>query len=279
MARKGSPKIKAKAEEQAPVNWGVLGRWAMGVVLFAMMGTGVGAGLMYLSNPQVLPLKVVRIDGQFSYLNRADIEGAVGGAVRGNFFTLDADAVRQAAIALPWVDQVSVRRVWPDTLVMWVSEQKPLASWGEKQVVNARGELFEPPVVPQGLPAFSGPDSNAAEAVERYGYMSEKLGPLELTIDRLQVDARGAWRVHLKQGIDLQLGSENVSQRLERFLKVLPELRKESEQQRLRMVDLRYTNGLAVRWEKVETKKQKNGENTQAGKAAGKGVRVGRGQV
>jgi cell division protein FtsQ len=279
VARKSSAQSKSKPEERLPVNWGALGRWAMGVVLFALMGTGVGAGLMYLSDPQVLPLKVVRIDGQFRYLNRTDIEGAVGSAVRGNFFTLDADAVRQAALALPWVDQVSVRRVWPDTLVMWVGEQKPLASWGEKQVVNERGELFEPGVVPDGLPAFSGPDSNAPEAVERFRDISEKLGPLELAIDRLDVDARGAWRVHLQQGIDLQLGSENVSQRLERFLKVLPVLRKQAQQQRLRMVDLRYTNGLAVRWEKVETKKQQNDENTQAGKAAGKGVRVGRGQV
>ena len=112
--------------------------------LFAAMLGGLAWGIITLRDPQVLPLKVVRIDGQFRYLQRSDLEQAVATAVEGNFFTLDVDRIRAAARKLPWVDEVSVRRIWPDTLQMWVQEQIPLARWGKDRLVNPRGEVFQP---------------------------------------------------------------------------------------------------------------------------------------
>ena len=64
-----------------------------------------------------MPFKVVRIDGQLRYLDRLQIERAVDGEIRGNFFTVDVERVHRAARDLPWIDRVSVRRVWPQTLV------------------------------------------------------------------------------------------------------------------------------------------------------------------
>jgi cell division protein FtsQ len=205
---------------------------------------------MMLRDPQVLPLKVVRIDGQLRYLQRADQEQAVAGAVQGNFFTLDVGRVRAAARRLPWVDEVSVRRIWPDTLHMRVREQIPLALWGEDRLVNRRGEVFQPALkeIPQGLPRLDGPLVHAPRVVEQYQEMSGQVVGLALKIERLELDARQAWMVKFRRGLKLQLGSSDMERRLSRFIRIYPRLTKVSER-RLKSIDLRYTNGLAVEWE------------------------------
>ncbi len=235
------------------LDWYRLGHKVTAVSLFALMAGGAVWGVMMLGDPQVLPLKVVRIDGQFRYLQRADLEQAVAGAVRGNFFTLDVGRVRAAARKLPWVDQVSVRRIWPDTLQMQVQEQVPLARWGKDRLVNLRGEVFQPSLreMPARLPWLDGAVVSAPRVVARYQEMSRQVAGLELEIERLQLDARQAWVVEFRQGLKLQLGSSDTDRRLGRFVRIYRRL-KEPSGKRLKKIDLRYTNGLAVEWENIE---------------------------
>ncbi|HXK57283.1 MAG TPA: FtsQ-type POTRA domain-containing protein, partial [Gammaproteobacteria bacterium] len=118
------------------VQWSKVGRWVLALLLFGIIGSGGVWAVDKLRDPRILPFKVVRIDGQLRYLNRVQIEKSVGGEIRGNFFTVDVERVHRAAKALPWVDRVSVRRVWPQTLVVRITEQVPMARWGKHQLVN-----------------------------------------------------------------------------------------------------------------------------------------------
>ena len=140
--RKGSK--RTKPAWRMP-EWRVIGRWTLGLALFSLMGGGAVWGVMKLQDPRVMPLSVVRIDGDFRHMHRGDLEQAIGSAIRGNFFTVDVAGIRAAAHRPPWVDEVSVRRVWPATLQMQVVEQVPLARWGESGLINGRGEVFRPP--------------------------------------------------------------------------------------------------------------------------------------
>ena len=73
----------------------------------------------------------------------------------------------------------------------------------------------------------------------------DRLAGLGLTLTALDRDARGAWTLHLGQGLDLELGATRVEERLERFMRTWPQL---AAAGRPAVVDLRYANGLAVRW-------------------------------
>ncbi len=99
----------------------------------------------WLLDPHTLPIRRVQISGQFLHLTSAQLQAAVAGTVVGGFFTVDVEAVMRAARTLPWVDTASVRRVWPDTLRLEVTEQTPLARWGEHDLLNRRGERFSSP--------------------------------------------------------------------------------------------------------------------------------------
>ena len=248
-ARKGK---RGKAPAWSWPDWRLLGRWVLGLALFLMMGGAAVWGVIRLQDPRVMPLNVVRIDGDFRYMERRHLEEAVAGAIRGNFFTVDVERVREAARSLPWVDEVSVRRVWPGTLQMQVKEQQPLARWGESALINGRGEVFRPPEseFPEGLPSLAGPEGSGKEVVDGYRRIKADIAPLGLGVSRLTRDERGGWRLLDDKGMTVRFGTRNAEQRLARFIRIYPRLIAENPRP-LVSVDMRYTNGVAVRWGEI----------------------------
>ncbi|MES9880200.1 MAG: cell division protein FtsQ/DivIB [Sedimenticola sp.] len=244
-AKKGSE----KSCERVPL-WKRLGSWTLALVLFAAMGAGAVWGTAVLQDPSVLPLKVVRIDGDFKHLKRSDLEHIIGGVMQGNFFTVDLEAVRDAALSLPWVEQVTVRRIWPGTLKLWVDEQTPLGRWGEQRLVNYHGVVFrpKPEEIPLGLPQLSGADEDAGEVVARYLEMVQQISTLPLTIERAGMDDRRSWTLTFDQGLIVHLGSRQREKRMAQFVRLYHQLAAMDGKQ-LKVMDLRYTNGVAVRWE------------------------------
>jgi cell division protein FtsQ len=252
MAKKAQKKgSKQDSRTGVSIPWDRVGRWAMALSLVAVLLGGGYLGVAWASNPNTLPLQLVRIEGEFKHLDRARLEQVVAGEVRGGFFSVDVETIREAVRQLPWVDEVAVRRVWPDTLRIWVAEQLPLARWGEKGLLNDRGEPFWPPLkeIPADLPRLSGPEGTEPEMVARYQELSRLLQPLELQVVQLRQDARGAWVGEFDNGASVQLGSRDLRLRFRRFVRLYPRL-KAAGKGLPRQVDLRYTNGLVVHWAK-----------------------------
>ena len=208
------------------------------------------AAAKWLTDPDVTPLKVARIEGEFRYMKRADLERAVAGVTQGGFFTADVQAVTEAAEALPWVAKASVRRVWPDAIHVWVVEQSPLGRWKEDGLINPDGEVFSPKgvKVKLKLPLLAGPEGSGKVVIEKYWLARTKLQSLGLNIVRLELSKRRAWRLHLENGAVIKLGVEDFAGRLQRFANVYPTLEAKWKE-KLEAVDLRYANGMAVKWE------------------------------
>jgi len=193
------------------------------------------------------------VKGEFRYLDKAELHAALGGPASGGFFNVDVRAVKQAAELLPWVDRASVRRVWPDTLRVTVVEQVPMARWrradGSMALVNVRGELFAtagPEALAQ-LPLFHAPDGAAETVAARYQRLSVPLAALGLSVRELSFNQRRAWRLRLSNGVQLLLGRGGDESVLDRFVSAWP-LALAMHAEAIERVDLRYTNGFAVRW-------------------------------
>ena len=236
---------------------GWIRQWLAGGLLFtAMIGAGVW-GMDRLNDPHLLPLRVVHIEGELRHLRRQALERAVAAHVGGSFFSVDLEAVRRAAGGLAWVEQVEVRRVWPDSLHMRVVEQQPLARWGRDSLVNLRGEVFTPEdgSVPLALPGLSGPGGSAPRVSAVFLTMNERLEPIGLRVRALHLNDRGGWQVELADGVLLQLGTRDLEVRLARFVRLYPRLISENQSQP-EEVDLRYANGFTVRWKGPEPQPQ-----------------------
>lgn len=208
----------------------------------------------WLRNPHTLPLRTIRVEGDLRHLSVAQLQKAVAPVATGGFFSVDVEAVRRAAKSLAWVNTASVRRVWPDTLQLDVTEQQPIARWGRDELINGHGALFAPPAdtIPEGLPQLEGPKGLEPAVFKQYRAMTQALAPLGLKIAQLVEDQRRAWMLRFSNGVELKLGRARAYPRLLRFVRIYPTVLA-GHIARLVSVDMRYSNGFAVRWDQQES--------------------------
>ncbi len=149
--------------------------------------------------------------------------------------------------AMPWVRTASLRRHWPDRLELAVEEREPLARWGVDGLVTAEGVVFRPPAneIPAGLVLLSGKDEQAPQVVAKFQDWGPRLAALDVGIEELALDARGAWTLRCSAGFTLSLGKARVEERIARFIRAYPKLAAVGMPA---LVDMRYSNGLAIRW-------------------------------
>ncbi|GMQ87029.1 MAG: cell division protein FtsQ/DivIB [Gammaproteobacteria bacterium] len=248
MAKK---KLQAKRKQQVRI--GLRTDWLkpmLALVTVVASAGGLTLLLEWMNNPREWPVQSVHIEGGFRHLQRADIQNEVAPLASDGFFAMNVAMIQQRIQQLPWVDQVSVRRVWPDKLDIQVREQQPVAHWGARGFLNARAQVFEPeqPLELAPLPHFEGPEGYEWRVLEMYRRMQALLKPLKLGVGSLQLDARRTWRVQLSNGLTLEVGRSHPVQRIARFVRVYPAILAAGDG-RVLAVDLRYSNGFAVRWQ------------------------------
>ena len=231
---------------EARRRWLRLAGWALIVVLLA---ASLSALVAKLRDPHTLPVRQVRIEGDFVHMDRRELEAVAAPLVSGGFFTIDLRRVEAAVEALPWVYDVALRRHWPDTLELRVTEQVAIARWGEAALLNQYGELFAPAPAsfPQGLPVLHGPEGKERELIDRFIAVSDLLGTAGLKPRALIEDERRAWHLILDRDVKITMGRDDTLARLKRFLAVYPQALGQKVDA-LARIDLRYTNGFAVAW-------------------------------
>lgn len=202
-----------------------------------------------LNNPKTLPVNKIRVHGAFINVNESMLHRAIDGVVAGGYFNVDVEKVREVIEGLPWVSQASVRRVWPDTLSVSVTEQKPVAIYKNTGLINANGKVFKPKNnnFPENLPVFEGPASLNKIMLLKYTEMKNLLNVINKKITYFKFDARHALELTLDGDLKIILGQKKIRTRLDRFIKIYPKTIA-SRVADIKVIDLRYTNGMAIRW-------------------------------
>lgn len=245
------------------------GLFALAAVLLVYAVVAVAIGL------PVFALRELKVEGKAGHVTREQVQDVVRKAVKGNFFTVDLAAVGRAFERLPWVKTAQVRRVWPLALEVDLREHQVLARWNDSALVDTEGEVFEA-AYDGTLPVFSGPPGTALEVTARYRVFKRYLG--EIGLDPVEVDLtpRGAWRIRTQDGMAIELGREQVEERLARFVAVYG-ASVGAMKQPAAYVDLRYSNGFAVRL--LGPKAQVPGRRQGRDAAVAPGKQVTRGPV
>jgi len=216
--------------------------------LLLALTAGVAAGLARLQDPATMPIREVRMEGEFREVSPQRLQALVQAAIDGGFFTVDVGRVRSALLAEPWVAAADVQRVWPDALVVTVRERIAVARWRGAALLDAGGVVFSPPpaTMPAGLPVLEGRAGSERLLLDRFRELEELLAGSGLIVRRLGRSGRGAWRFELAGGPVVIVGREEFRARLRRFVASLEQLRAYG-MTAIDAIDLRYTNGLAIR--------------------------------
>jgi len=208
---------------------------------------GAAVGALWMLNQ---PIETVAVSGRFQRVAPVDVERVVKTEVHGaGLLSVDLAAVRRAIHTLPWVDGVSVQRAWPRGLDVRVIEQTAAARWGERGLLNTRGELFDSDErhVPPELAQLSGPTGKESVVAQRYLAAAGRLMQAGLRLSAMRLDARGAWEMDLANGVTVRLGRREVDERFEKFMNTALKLVTQRGED-IAYVDMRYTNGFAIGW-------------------------------
>lgn len=218
------------------------------VLLVAFVGGGV-----YLHQDETLPVLYVTVEGELQHTDKAELIEVVSPYVTGSFINVDVAGLRRAGESLAWVQQIQVRRIWPDTLHLVVEEHQAFARWNEKELVNNRGHVFSPlpETIPAGLVQLNGPDGSSELMARRLVSIQRQVNELNLRVRSLSMDERRSWQVEFTDDLQLRLGRADSEARLQRFIRVFSGALATYREQIL-TIDMRYTNGLAVQWKNGE---------------------------
>lgn len=152
-------------------------------------------------------VRAVHVQGASPHTERA-VLAAAGVEPGDNLLGVDLAALRARVERVGWVDDAKVVRLLPDTLVIAVSERRPLAVWqhqGRVVLVDQAGRVIpksDASQFPQ-LPLVVGPGAGqAASAILPLLHARPKL--MEQVEALVRIDSR-RWDVRLRDGALIQL--------------------------------------------------------------------------
>ena len=222
----------------------------------ALMLLGIAGviGLAVLRFESLMPIRHVRIEGALANSDPEDFKKALSPWVRHSYFTVDLKALEQAIAAVPWVNTARISRIWPDTIIVEIDEQDPIARWGSDELLGANGEAFKRPAGGadfSGLPMLSGPRGRERQVLEMMAALNEKLTNRHTQVAALHLSSRLAWEARLSNGLEIAYGiaygNQDPLAAMDRALAWLPRLG-EQRMAAIRKLDLRYSSGFAVIW-------------------------------
>lgn len=156
------------------------------------------------------------------------------------FWQVDVYAVQNQIKSLNWIDDIYVKKHWPDTVELNIVTAAPVAVWNDG-FLTATGDLIKTSRSQAGLPKVDAPESLVKAATQLLGRISEQLGPVE----ELSMNAYGEVEVTLPTGLRINFGADQFALHLERAKKII---KKHAQEKQLASIDLRYSGGAAVSW-------------------------------
>ncbi len=198
------------------------------------------------------------------YSSRSRIQQAFAADFGSSIFHLPLAERRRRLLAIDWVEDASLMRVWPNRVIAEIRERKPVAfvnlqigSSGQSRfaLIDADGVLLSPPAKTRfHFPVISGITEEQSEADRRDRVRAMlrtliEIGPAaassvsEINMSSIE-DVRLITQIE-GRAIELWMGDQNFAQRYQNFVTNYPEIRKSSGD--VSVFDLRMDNRIITK--------------------------------
>ena len=183
-----------------------------------------------------------------SQLSREQALALAGVTGRSSLLFFDAETARARLLANPWIADAAVLKLYPDRLLITITERRAFALWqrnGQINVIADDGTVLQPFVEDRyrGLPLVvgSGAERRAKDFIgllDRYPEIRSALGASVLVAER-------RWNLRLTNGIDVRLPDGDLQAALDRLVKL--DRDKKLLSRDITSVDLRLPDRVTVR--------------------------------
>lgn len=183
------------------------------------------------------------------------------GIKNAHFLNVDLLNIRDTVLKQQWVDEVVVSRVWPKTIQIQIIPRQAVARWGSTgRWVSDTGEVFSL-YYGQGqkyLPTLFGSVDQAKDIMRMYQEINYLFYPLNLSLVSLELTERMSWSMQFNNGLKVVVDQEKTMQKLQNFSKIAQKEMK-PVLHRIERIDLRYHNGLSIKWRNAKPVPYTNG--------------------
>ncbi len=205
-------------------------------------------------------------------IDKQEIQQAIKNTLNGTTLSTDLKIMVELILNNPWVEQVVIRRVWPNTIVLRLKEPRIIGLWNNKNLISEFGELTNIPLshykkIEKKLGCYfikiEGPQDFLSQIVTRAEETNNLLININKKLSHLRLTEQFSWEAKTTGGMTLHFGGDDLQgpmfYRLENFTKSYPSLVNELAEKGTRSpeihhVDLRYAKGFAI---KIKNKKNK----------------------
>jgi len=261
MPRAKTETRKMKAVKSGGVRWRVF----TGVIISGVLFVGSAYAALRvrryaLLDPQ-FKLSRDNADGLtlqgLRYTSRSKVQRVFAADFGRSVFAVPVEERRRRLLAIDWVEDASVSRIWPDRLAVRIRERRPVAFVFFRSgvlLIDAYGTLLDPPAQAQfTFPVLSGVREDESEAVRVQRVrallkVEEELGPL--TKDLSEVNAADLDNIRIVTQVDSRavefiLGDGNFGQRYQNFLNHYAEIKRRSPE--VKSFDLRLEDRITAK--------------------------------
>jgi len=251
----------ARAAKSRRIPWRLIAILAaVGVVCAALAVAGIRFRRFALTDPQFVLSRdrreALTVQG-VRYASRGKILRIFVPDFDRSIFVTSLAERRRELLALDWVDDATVSRVWPDRLVVSVRERKPVAFVSFPTgvlLIDASGVLLDPPAQAQfAFPVLNGIRENDSAAerhdkVRTFLRVQDDMGYLMKDISEVDAADPDSIRVVAQVGnraVELLLGDTNFARRFQNFLDHYAEIQTHSPEGKL--FDLRLEDRITAK--------------------------------
>jgi cell division protein FtsQ len=184
-----------------------------------------------------------------NYAPRTRVQQVFAADFDHSIFSVPLAERRQRLLAIDWVEDASVSRIWPDRLWVRIRERKPVAFVLFRSgvlLIDAHGVLLDPPAQAQfAFPVLSGlredeTEDQRRECVRALLRFQEDMGYMAKDVSEVNAADAGNIRIVAQvenRAVELMMGDGNFARRYQNFLEHYAEIGKRSPN--VKMFDLR----------------------------------------
>jgi cell division protein FtsQ len=229
-------------------------------MLALVLVTAAGAAVYsWLGHSSLFSVRDIDMN-RCSYVTREEISGILSGVPKGNIWSLSSKDIGRRLLTHPWVRRVSVRKSFPDRLVVRIDERRPAAmiNLDALYYIDEEGTIFKRLTAydPKNFPivtGFSRGELSARDAVALQNLKKtlELLrwtdsGVLRQNVSEVHFDAQeGYTLVTRDSGLQLKIGTMDFREAMKRVEEAMPKL--SSVGQARGIVDLKTAGRIYVR--------------------------------
>ncbi|HEV3160550.1 MAG TPA: cell division protein FtsQ/DivIB [Xanthobacteraceae bacterium] len=189
---------------------------------------------------------------------------------RSSLLFFDAEAARARLLADPWIADAAILKLYPDRLLITITERRAFALWqrnGQVNVVADDGTVLQPFVEDRyrGLPLVVG--SGAERRAKDFIGLLDRYPEIRSALRASVLVAERRWNLRLVNGMDVRLPDSDLQAALDRLVKLDHDKKVLSRD--ITSIDLRLPDRVTVRLSDAATQARDDAIKANAKKKKG----------